>query len=113
MNPVGLFAQQMAALDKHQGRCQQNVTVEHVHAPSGQQAIVGSVERGGERPAQASLLARPRPPSRLRRHPKGLRAEDDRVRVESAQHWADARQPTLRCTGTSCQAPEVAARDAT
>ena len=34
-------------LNKHRGKGQQRVTVEHVHVEKGGQAIVGSVERGG------------------------------------------------------------------
>ncbi len=51
---MSLYAQQVAALDKHRGRGQQKVTVEHVHVHSGGQAIVGNVEKGGERQAQPS-----------------------------------------------------------
>jgi hypothetical protein len=54
---MALYAQQMAALDKHRGRGQQKVTVEHVHVHSGGQAIVGNVERGAERQPQASRSA--------------------------------------------------------
>lgn len=39
-----LYTQQMAALDKHRGKGQQKVTVEHVHVESGGQAIVGNVQ---------------------------------------------------------------------
>ena len=42
-----LYAEQLAALDKHRGKVQQKVTVEHVHVHSGGQAIVGSIERPG------------------------------------------------------------------
>jgi hypothetical protein len=35
------------ALNRHRGKGQQKVTVEHVHVHSGGQAIVGSVEAGG------------------------------------------------------------------
>ena len=42
-----LYAQQMAALDKHRGRGQQKVTVEHVTVNEGGQAIVGNVQQGG------------------------------------------------------------------
>jgi hypothetical protein len=44
---LSLYTQQMAALDKHRGKGQQKVTVEHVHVASGGQAFVGTVE-GGE-----------------------------------------------------------------
>jgi len=36
------------ALNKHRGKGQQKVTVEHVHVHSGGQAIVGTVERTGD-----------------------------------------------------------------
>jgi hypothetical protein len=35
------------ALNRHRGKGQQKVTVEHVHVHSGAQAIVGAVETGG------------------------------------------------------------------
>ncbi|MBU1838174.1 MAG: hypothetical protein KJ834_19345 [Alphaproteobacteria bacterium] len=41
-----LYLKQVAALDKHRGKGQQNVTVEHVHVAAGGQAIVGNVEAG-------------------------------------------------------------------
>ena len=41
-----LYNQQVAALDKHRGKGQQKVTVEHVHVAAGGQAIVGNVEAG-------------------------------------------------------------------
>src|SRR5215212_2483220 len=37
----------LEALNRHRGKGQQKVTVEHVHVHSGGQAIVGSVETGG------------------------------------------------------------------
>jgi hypothetical protein len=43
---LAIYLQQMAALDKHRGKGQQKVTVEHVHVEAGGQAIVGHVERG-------------------------------------------------------------------
>ncbi len=51
---MALYAQQVAALDKHRGKGQQKVTVEHVHVAAGGQAIVGNVETGAlaKRPAQ-------------------------------------------------------------
>lgn len=44
------FAILMDALNKHRGKGQQKVVVEHVHVNQGGQAIVGSVasSRGGE-----------------------------------------------------------------
>lgn len=41
------YAQLLLALDKHRGKGQQKVTVEHVHVYKGGQAIVGNVETGG------------------------------------------------------------------
>jgi hypothetical protein len=41
------YATLLEALNRHRGKGQQKVTVEHVHVHSGGQAIVGSVETGG------------------------------------------------------------------
>ncbi len=43
---MGLYARQLAALDKHRGKGQQKVTVEHIHVGAGGQAIVGNVATG-------------------------------------------------------------------
>ena len=37
----------LGAFDKHRGKGQQKVTVEHVHVHDGGQAVVGSIERLG------------------------------------------------------------------
>ena len=42
------FTRQMEALDKHRGKGQQKVTVEHVHVNEGGQAIVGNVTQSGK-----------------------------------------------------------------
>jgi hypothetical protein len=42
-----VYAELMLALDKHRGKGQQRVTVEHVHVHQGGQAIVGNVQAGG------------------------------------------------------------------
>jgi hypothetical protein len=42
------FAALLDALNRHRGKGQQKVTVEHVHVHSGGQAIVGNVEGRGE-----------------------------------------------------------------
>jgi hypothetical protein len=46
------FTTLLEALNRHRGKGQQKVTVEHVHVHSGGQAVVGTVEvpGGGERP---------------------------------------------------------------
>jgi hypothetical protein len=41
------FSQQSEALNRHRGRGQQTVRVEHVHVNAGGQAIVGAVNAGG------------------------------------------------------------------
>tara|TARA_R110002110_G_scaffold368469_1_gene578258 strand:+ start:649 stop:1140 length:492 start_codon:yes stop_codon:yes gene_type:complete len=41
---ASIYTRQMEALNKHRGKGQQNVTVEHVHVEAGGQAIVGHVE---------------------------------------------------------------------
>ena len=41
-----LYTQQMAALDKHRGKGQQKITVEHLTVQEGGQAIVGNVDAG-------------------------------------------------------------------
>ena len=41
------YATLMEALDRHRGKGQQKVTVEHVHVHSGGQAVVGAVQAGG------------------------------------------------------------------
>jgi len=43
-----LYNQQLEALDKHRNKGKQKMTVEHVHVHKGGQAIVGSVNQGGE-----------------------------------------------------------------
>jgi hypothetical protein len=56
---MSLYVQQIAALDKHRGKGQQKVTVEHVNVAAGGRAFVGNVEAtsgqdvaSGTRPAQ-------------------------------------------------------------
>jgi hypothetical protein len=41
------YTMQMDALNRHRGKGQQKVTVEHVHVHAGGQAVVGAVETGG------------------------------------------------------------------
>jgi phosphatidate phosphatase PAH1 len=44
-----LYTQQLAALNKHRGKGQQKVTVEHVNVQAGGQAIVGNVDASAAR----------------------------------------------------------------
>jgi hypothetical protein len=48
------YATLLEALNRHRGKGQQKVTVEHVHVHEGGQAIVGNVEAGGEGAAAKS-----------------------------------------------------------
>ena len=41
------YTAQMEALNRHRGKGQQKMTVEHVHVHDGGQAIVGTVSKGG------------------------------------------------------------------
>lgn len=55
---MGLYARHLAALDKHRGRGQQNITVKHVNVASGGQAIVGNIDTG-----QSNLVPADAPPA--------------------------------------------------
>ena len=61
-----LYTQQLATLNKHRGKGQQKVTVEHVNVQAGGQAIVGTVEAGAASPPQSdaakSVAHDPSPP---------------------------------------------------
>ncbi|QIG54276.1 hypothetical protein G6N82_09065 [Altererythrobacter sp. BO-6] len=48
-----LYARQLETLNKHRGKGQQKVTVEHIRVERGGQAIVGNVEASGKRNAGA------------------------------------------------------------
>ena len=71
---MALYTQQVAALNKHRGKGQQKVTVEHVTVQSGGQAIVGNVEpgaggtsrKGDQIEAQSSLQDAPIPEKRAK-----------------------------------------------
>ena len=45
---MGIYERQLAALDKHRGKGQQKITVEHVTVEAGGQAIVGNVNTDGK-----------------------------------------------------------------
>lgn len=60
---MALYAKQLETLNKHRGKGQQKVTVEHVHVADGGQAIVGNVETGaGPAPVAQSLEHKPAVP---------------------------------------------------
>ncbi len=48
--------QQVETLDKHRGKSQQKITVEHVNVEAGGQAIVGNVHTGGPAGAKTQVL---------------------------------------------------------
>ncbi|MEM9843437.1 MAG: hypothetical protein AAF965_01440 [Pseudomonadota bacterium] len=66
------WATLLDALNKHRGKGQQKVTVEHVHVHAGGQAVVGTVERPGggdrsnleEQPLAKQIAHAPEPPLR-------------------------------------------------
>ena len=65
------YALAMEALDKHRGKGQQKVTVEHVHVHQGGQAIVGNVQTGAgvqpkseEQPDAKTITHAPEPEMR-------------------------------------------------
>jgi hypothetical protein len=81
------WATLLAALDKHRGKGQQKVTVEHVHVHAGAQAVVGMIETPGG---------------------------GDRGKSEEQPHakrLAHAPQPTLRCADEERHAVPVAGDD--
>lgn len=78
------WATMLEALNRHRGKGQQKVTVEHVHVHSGGQAVVGVVERpGGE--AHAKTKEQPH-----------------------AKQIAHAPQPAMRCPDQARQPVPVA-----
>lgn len=66
------WATLLDALNKHRGKGQQKVTVEHVHVHAGGQAVVGNIERAGggvqtkseEQPHAKQIGHEPEPPMR-------------------------------------------------
>ena len=56
---MALYAQQMAALDKHRGKGQQKITVERVQVAPGGQAIVGNVQNTATPASAASPSGEP------------------------------------------------------
>lgn len=51
---LGIYARQMEALNKHRGKGQQKVIVEHVHVEAGGQAVVGHVATAQNPPSPAA-----------------------------------------------------------
>jgi hypothetical protein len=90
------------ALNRHRGKGQQKVTVEHVHVHSGGQAIVGAVGTPGggdsgkqdEQPHAKQLAYAPEPPLRSA-DPAG---EPVSVTSDEERPLPDARRPVPRRT---------------
>jgi hypothetical protein len=86
--PAGDRSTAKASLNRHRGKDQQKVTVEHVHVHAGGQAVVGMVETPGG---------------------------GDRVKSEEQPHAkqiAHAHQPTLRSPDAERQPVQEVASDA-
>ena len=79
------YATLMEALNRHRGKGQQKVTVEHVHVNAGGQAIVGVVNA----PA--------------------VNSEHPERQADAIREIADVPDPPLRCsrTGSPCRSPPV------
>jgi hypothetical protein len=95
------FATLLDALNRHRGKGQQKVTVEHVHVHSGGQAIVGAVGPGGgiaskdEEQRHAKQLAyAPEPPLRS----ADTAREPVPVASDGERSLQDARGPVTRPT---------------
>jgi len=93
------YATLLEALNRHRGKGQQKVTVEHVHVHSGGQAIVGNVEAGGgvapKSKDQAHALAYA--PGQTLPSPDPARDRVPVARNEERQ-MPDARRGLDRCT---------------
>jgi len=75
----------LEALNRHRGKGQQKVTVEHVHVHAGGQAIVGAVEAGGRaRPEIKDQPHEPQPLPHAASAPVLGTVEADRAAVPSA-----------------------------
>jgi translation elongation factor EF-1alpha len=61
------FAMLLDTLNRHRGKGQQKITVEHVHVHTGGQAVVGVVEApgGGVQPKSEDQPIRKHPPGRI------------------------------------------------
>ena len=84
-----LYLRQMDALNKHRGKGQQKVTVEHVHVAAGGQAVVGNVEAAAAPSVAPSHIA-PKQLTRSSEQPFTMMVPDrqaDKVQsVQSAQN---------------------------
>jgi hypothetical protein len=97
------YATLLEALNRHRGKGQQKVTVEHVHVHSGGQAVVGVVETpgGGDRP---KLEDQPHA-KRIAHAPQPAVWSADKKR-EPVPVAGDAERPLLDARGTITRRPE-------
>jgi hypothetical protein len=73
-----VYADLVLALDKHRGKGEQRVTVEHVHVHKGGQAIVGTVQAGGGMPPNSE--DRPHAPALTHEPSEAMSSEIEAVR---------------------------------
>jgi hypothetical protein len=95
------YATLLEALNRHRGKGQQKVTVEHVHVHAGGQAVVGVVEPGGEA-AQSEDQAHARQISHASQ-PEMWSAHEERKSVQVA---SDAERPMSDARGKIAGRPE-------
>jgi hypothetical protein len=96
------YATLLESLNRHRGKGQQKVTVEHVHVHSGGQAVVGMVADDGgggklkseEQPRAKQIAHAPQPPL------WGADAEREQVQVSGDAEWEvpDARGKVTGCS---------------
>lgn len=84
---AALYTRQMDALNKHRGKGQQKVTVEHVHVEAGGQAIVGNIDNRKDREETESQHT-----SKL----KTISQSDDKTTAPLARKRKKVKQPRSR-----------------
>jgi hypothetical protein len=128
---LGVYARQVEALDKHRGKGQQKITVEHVTVNEGGQAIVGGVTTGARAAAAADGTAPSADRQTLTHNPAPLAPQIDVASLAKPKQKIPARQvlgmvgdhprntmgmrESLRCgaktrRGSPCRAPAVAGK---
>jgi hypothetical protein len=80
---MSIYARQIDALNKHRGKGQQKVTVEHVHVEAGGQAMVGHIETG-PKPSMSSDQSKDTPKA-ITHAPQETFEMNSRTRVPTKQ----------------------------
>jgi hypothetical protein len=88
---LGVYTRQVEALDKHRGRGQQKITVEHVTVNAGGQAIVGNVEAGAAGAGAAGNAAAGADRPALTHDPAPLAPQIEATSVAETKHKTPAR----------------------